>query len=100
MKSYCDKSTAKRGFIRMGGKPECFETSVMERDGKWIVDTSALPKQPTKFKKVSIRRRGFGTCNKPHLTGDALIEHIRKFDKAHSFVPGNRYIIGGREVRV
>lgn len=99
MKSYCDKSTAKRGWLRMGGKPECFETSVMERGGKWIVDDSAFPK---KAKRISIRRRAphFPVCNRPHLTGAGLIAHIQQFDKSRNLRPGSRYIIGGQEVIV
>lgn len=102
MKSYCDKSTAKRGFIRRGGDAAQFESVAKEVGGKWLVDDSALPKRAVCCKKAAIRKRPphFPTCNLPHKTGDALIAHIKAFDKARNLRPGSRYIIGGQEVVV
>ena len=52
-------------------------------------------------KKVVIRRRGYPLVDmSKHKTGDALIAHIRAFDRAHSLRSGSCYIIGGKEVRV
>lgn len=102
MKSYCDKSTAKRGFIRMGGDDAQFEMCAKEVDGKWLVDGSALPKCAGCYKKVAIRRRlpHFPLCNLPHKTGAELIAHIKAFDKSRNLCPGSLYIIGRQEVRV
>lgn len=99
MKSYCDKSTAKRGFIRMGGDAAQFASVAKEVDGKWLVDDSAFPKTA---KRVSVHWRPphFPVCNLPHKTGTALIQHITLFNKSRNFVPGGSYIIGGKEVRI
>ena len=100
MKSYCDKSTAKRGFIRMGGDVAKWEASVKQIGDKWIVDDSALPK---KAKPITIRRRAmiFPKLDmRNHLTGAKLIQYIKAFDKAHGFRSGNTYHIGGQEVTI
>lgn len=100
MKSYCDKSTAKRGFIRMGGDETKWETAVKQVGDKWIVDDSALPKKP---KPITIRKRTpvFPKVDmRNHLTGAKLIQHIKAFDKAHALRGGNTYHIGGQEVVV
>lgn len=55
----------------------------------------------SKPKKVVIRKRGYPLIDmSKHKTGDALIAHIKAFDKTRNLRPGSRYIIGGQEVVV
>lgn len=54
-----------------------------------------------KPRKVSICRKRFPKVDmSKHKTGDALIAHIRQFNKDRNLAPGGLYIIGGKEVRI